>query len=101
MELEEEKEREEAVRRCCRSVYHNVGPIGINWLVSEISSKCTHDKESVRKEACWSFQVVLEESKCNRELDLFWLVLLQLDEESNHQILITTPLEVVYEGFYK
>ncbi|KAL9182373.1 hypothetical protein ACHAXT_013025 [Thalassiosira profunda] len=59
---EEEKERKEAVRRCCRSVYHNVGPIGINWLVSEIASKCTHDKESVRKEACWSFQVVLEEN---------------------------------------
>ena len=60
---EEEKEREEAIRRCCRSVCHNVDNMGINWLVSEIASKCTHDKESVRKEACWSFQVLVEESK--------------------------------------
>ena len=60
---EEEKEREEAIRRCCRSICHNVDNMGINWLVSEIASKCTHDKESVRKEACWSFQVLVEESE--------------------------------------
>jgi hypothetical protein len=60
----EDEEREEAVRRCCRAVCHNVDTTGVNWLVSEIASKCTHDKQSVRKEACWAFQVVVEESEC-------------------------------------
>ncbi|KAL7541160.1 hypothetical protein ACHAXR_010687, partial [Thalassiosira sp. AJA248-18] len=60
---EEEKEREEAVRQCCRAVCHNVDTPGVNWLISEIASKCTHDKESVRKEACWSYQALVEERK--------------------------------------
>jgi len=60
---EEEKEREEAVRLCLRAVCQNVDTTGVNWLISEISSKCTHDKESVRKEACWSLQAVVEERK--------------------------------------
>lgn len=59
----EDETREEAVRRCCRSVCHNVDSIGVNWLISEIASKCTSDKQAVRKEACWTFQVVVEESE--------------------------------------
>ena len=31
---EEEKEREEAIRRCCRAICHNVDTMGVNWLVS-------------------------------------------------------------------
>ena len=31
---EEEKEREEAIRRCCRAIWHNVDTMGVNWLVS-------------------------------------------------------------------
>jgi len=60
---EEEKAREEAVRRCFQAVCHNVDAVGVNWLLGEIASKCTHDKESVRKEACWSYQVVVTERK--------------------------------------
>lgn len=60
---EEEKEREEAVRNSFRAVCHNVDMTGVNWLISEIVSKSTHDKEEVRKEACWAFQAVVEESK--------------------------------------
>jgi len=60
---EEEKEREEAVRQCFRAVCHNVDDTGVNWLVSEIASRCAHDKETVRKEACWSYQALVEESK--------------------------------------
>lgn len=60
---EEGKEREEAIRRCSRAVCHNVDTAGVNWLISEIASKCAHEKESVRKEGCWFLQVVVEESK--------------------------------------
>jgi len=60
---EEEKAREEAIRHCFRAVCHNVDITGVNWLISEIVSKGAHDKESVRKEACWSFQAVIEERK--------------------------------------
>lgn len=60
---EEEEAREHAVRQCFRALCHNVDTTGVNWLVGEIVKKCAHDKESVRTEACWSFQVLLEESK--------------------------------------
>lgn len=59
---EVEKLREEATRRCSRAICHNVDTVGVNWLISEVVSKCTHDKESVRKEACWFLQIIIEES---------------------------------------
>lgn len=59
----EEKLREDAARRCSRAVCHNVDTVGVNWLISEVISKCTHDKESVRKEACWFLQIIVEESR--------------------------------------
>lgn len=63
VELEEEEAlREEAARRCSRAICHNVDTVGVNWLISEVVSKCTHDKESVRKEACWFLQIIIEES---------------------------------------
>ena len=57
----DDESREEAVRCCFRAVCHNVDTTGVNWLISEIASKCTHDRYTVRKEACWAFQVVVEE----------------------------------------
>jgi hypothetical protein len=60
---EDEKAREDAIRQCCQAVFGNVDATGVNWLVSEIASKCTHDKESVRKEACWCYQVLVTERK--------------------------------------
>jgi len=60
---EEEKAREESIRLCFRAVCHNVDTTGVNWLISEIARQCAHDKESVRKEACWSYQAVVEERK--------------------------------------
>jgi HEAT repeat protein len=60
---EEEKEREEAIRNCCRAVIRNVDTAGVNWLISEIASKCTSDRVAVRKESCWFYQAVVEESK--------------------------------------
>jgi len=62
VDLEEEKLREEAARRCSRAICHNVDTVGVNWLISEVVSKCTHDKQSVRKEACWFLQIIVEES---------------------------------------
>ncbi|KAL7522340.1 hypothetical protein ACHAWX_007024 [Stephanocyclus meneghinianus] len=58
---ETEKSREQSIRTCSRAVCHNVDGAGVNWLISEIASKCTNDKVSVRKESCWFFQIVVEE----------------------------------------
>jgi hypothetical protein len=60
---EEEKKRMEAIRKCVRSLCHNVDEGGVNWLVSEIASKCGSDKEEIRVESCWMFQAFVEESK--------------------------------------
>jgi len=60
---EEEKEREEAVCNCFRAVCHNVDTLGVSRLISEIVNKFAHDKASVRKTACWSYQVIVEERK--------------------------------------
>ena len=92
---EDEKAREDAIRQCCQAVFGNVDATGVNWLVSEIASKCTHDKESVRKEACWCYQVLVTESK-SFMLDIFSI---SLNEENNH-IILMIPIGV-NEGFYK
>jgi HEAT repeat protein len=60
---EDEKRRMEAIQRCVRSVCHNVDEGGVNWLVSEIASKCGSDKEEIRIASCWIFQAFVEESK--------------------------------------
>ena len=60
---ETETSREQSIRTCSRAVCHNVDSAGVNWLISEIASKCTNDKVSVRKESCWFFQIVVEESE--------------------------------------
>merc|ERR1711957_604268 len=62
-DLDLEEEEEEAVRQCFRALCHNIDFTGINWLVGEIVKKCAQDKESVRTEACWSLQILLEERK--------------------------------------
>jgi hypothetical protein len=60
---EEEKKRMEAIRKCARSLCHNVDEGGANWLVREIASKCGSDKEEIRVDSCWMFQAFVEESK--------------------------------------
>ena len=59
----EEKERLEAIRGCARSICRNVDEGGVNWLISEIASKCGSDKEEIRVESCWMFQAFVEESE--------------------------------------
>ena len=61
--IENVNSREEAIRQCSRALCRNVDTAGVNLLISEIASKCSHDKESVRKEGCWFLQIVIEESK--------------------------------------
>jgi HEAT repeat protein len=63
---EEEKKRMDAIRMCARSISHNVDEGGVNWLVSEIASKCGNDKEEIRVESCWMFHSFIEESKSQR-----------------------------------
>ncbi len=63
-ELDEEgKERDEAMRDCLGSLCKSVESDGVNLLVSEIASKCSSDKASMRKECCWLFKVFIEERK--------------------------------------
>jgi len=58
---EEEEKREEAIRECARVVCGSVEEIGVNFLISEVASKCSSDKDSMRTEACRMFQVIIEE----------------------------------------
>lgn len=69
-----EKSRMESIQGCARLVCHNVDEGGVNWLVSEIASKCGSDKEEVRIASCWMFQAFVEESKLSH---LVWIDVLQ------------------------
>jgi HEAT repeat protein len=60
---EDEREREAAIRECVRTVFSSIDTIGVNPLVCEIANRFSSDKESIRKESCWMYQVVIEESK--------------------------------------
>ncbi len=62
----DEKDREDALRRSLISLINSVTINGVDRLVSEIASKCSSDKVAMRKECCWMFKVLVEESKfCN------------------------------------
>uniref|UniRef100_A0A7S4K262 TOG domain-containing protein n=2 Tax=Odontella aurita TaxID=265563 RepID=A0A7S4K262_9STRA len=64
---DDEKRREEGIRSCARQICGNVDDTGVNWLISEIVSKCSSDKDGVRKESCWMIQVVVEERKAQAD----------------------------------
>jgi hypothetical protein len=55
--------RQVAIRDCARSICTNVDAEGINTVVSEIASKCSNDKYSIRMESCWMLGVLVEQSK--------------------------------------
>jgi hypothetical protein len=55
--------RGDSIRECARSICGNSDAAGVNWLISEIASKAGSDKADVRKQSCWMFQIVVEESK--------------------------------------
>jgi len=79
IELEgEEKVREEALRECVRSLCGSLSERGLNPLISEIVSKCSSDKEGMRKESCWMIQVLIEERK--EKQDFYELVPIMLRE---------------------
>jgi HEAT repeat protein len=63
MEGDNETDREEVIRECCQSFCANVGSAGVNWLISEISSKCGSDKIPMRREACRMLGVAVTERK--------------------------------------
>ena len=58
-----DEERGDSLRGCARSICGNTDAAGVNWLISEIASKAGSDKADVRRQCCWMFQVVVEESK--------------------------------------
>jgi len=60
---DEEIEREAAIRECTRAVCGSIEETGVNRLISEVASKCSSDKESLRKESCEMYQVIVEERK--------------------------------------
>ena len=57
------QEREGSIRESAQSICKYVDESGVNWLVSEIASKCANEKAEIRKESCWMFQTLVEESK--------------------------------------
>jgi len=60
---EEEKEREEAIRDCMRSIHGSVDESGVNRLVSTIVDKCNSEDENIRVESCWMIQVLVTQRK--------------------------------------
>jgi HEAT repeat protein len=62
-EVEDGNEREEAIRNCAISICASVDEIGVNWLVSEIASKCGSDKAPVRRESCTMFECFITQRK--------------------------------------
>eukprot|EP00980_Cylindrotheca_fusiformis_P009505 scaffold2077_cov119-Cylindrotheca_fusiformis.AAC.8 len=69
-----DKEREANVRDCVRSVCANSDEAGLNSLISEVVSRCSSDKASIRKECCWMFEVIVTERKFSRACMLQQLV---------------------------
>jgi len=55
--------QEESLRGCFRCLCRGLDENGSQPLVSEIASRCSSDKESIRKESCWMFQAFIEERK--------------------------------------
>ena len=62
----ENLECEDSIREAAQSICKYVDESGVNWLVSEIASKCANEKAEIRKESCWMFQTLVEESKYNK-----------------------------------
>lgn len=62
-EGEPDKEREAAIRECCKTICGSVDGEGVSSLISEIASKCSHEKPEMRVECCWMFETVLTERK--------------------------------------
>jgi hypothetical protein len=56
-------EKEHAIQNCCGVVCRSVDSSGVNWLISEIASKCGSDKPSLRRACCRMFETVVVESK--------------------------------------
>jgi hypothetical protein len=61
--FDDDKEREE-VRACALSFFANSDVAGVNWLVSEIASKCcSSEKSEMRREICWMTETLIVERK--------------------------------------
>lgn len=58
---DDDKEREAAIRECCKAICGSVEEAGVSVLVSEIASKCSNEKPEIRAESCWFFETALTE----------------------------------------
>ena len=58
-----DEERIQSIRNCVRSIFNHVEASSVDWLISEIASKCPNDKEGIRLESCWMIGAVVEERK--------------------------------------
>ena len=59
----EDEARLNKLRGAVRSICFHVDEGGVNSLISEIASKCPSDKASIRRESCFMFEMMIEESK--------------------------------------
>ena len=55
--------REESIKNAFRSACRNVDSTGINWLCSELATRCSSDKAAVRRAAIWMVGAFAEERK--------------------------------------
>jgi hypothetical protein len=65
--IENDDEREQRIRTSSRAVCESIDTVGVNWLVSEIASKCGSDKPSLRRESCKMFEYFISERKLSLE----------------------------------
>lgn len=55
----------DAVRESGRTICGHVDASGVNWLTSEIVSKCSSDKAAIRRESCRFFEDIVTQRKCD------------------------------------
>jgi hypothetical protein len=81
-ELEDEEVKSEAVRSCAQVLCVSVDEVGVNWLISEIASKCNSDKASLRASCCEMFNYVVTKRTYTFELQKIYRY--PSDEEETH-----------------
>jgi hypothetical protein len=58
-----DKDQQEAVRDCVRSVFSHAEEAGVISIVREVVGNCTSDKAEFRREGCWMLEVLVDERK--------------------------------------
>jgi len=85
--VQDEPDRESAIRDSFRSLCRTVDPNGLRPLVSEISSKIISDKPQIRLVSCWAYAAFVEESPPLPLLPIVYRDLVRRLNDSSTQVL--------------